>query len=146
MGASSSNKLGCCKKISLETTQSCRISDSESWTCLPGRPRTSRSRLIMSSSRDWSIPLWSDREVNGSIGCDGKREIQGKVKRQRGNDQGITTCQGGRWGPRWERRRFLRKRPTFDDFRESKTFLFGKERKVQNPFSAGSELGECGYW
>lgn len=49
----------------------------------------------MSSSRDWSIPLWSDREVNGSIGCDGKREIQGKVKRQRGNDQGITTCQGG---------------------------------------------------
>lgn len=51
MGASSSSKLGCLMKMSLEATQSCLISDSESWTCLPGRAnRTSVSRWIMSSS------------------------------------------------------------------------------------------------
>ena len=55
MGASSSNKLGCCKKISLEMRQSWRISDSDSCTCFPGRPRTSRSRLIMPSKSDWSM-------------------------------------------------------------------------------------------
>lgn len=55
MGASSSNKLGCCKKISLETTQSCRISESDSWTSFPARPRTSKSRLIISSRTAWSI-------------------------------------------------------------------------------------------
>lgn len=55
IGASSSNKLGCCKKISLETAQSWRISDSDSCTCFPGRPRTSSNRLIMSSRTAWSI-------------------------------------------------------------------------------------------
>lgn len=57
MGASSSSKLGCWRKISLEATQSCLISDSESWTCFPGLAnRTSVSRLIMSSSTAGSIP------------------------------------------------------------------------------------------
>lgn len=55
MGAHSSSKLGCFKKISLETAQSCRISDSDNCTCLPGRRRTSRRRLIMSSRTEGSI-------------------------------------------------------------------------------------------
>lgn len=50
MGASSSRRFGCCIKISLETTQSWRISDSDSCTCLPGLlPLTSRSRFMTSS-------------------------------------------------------------------------------------------------
>lgn len=57
IGASSSSKLGWRRKISLEATQSCLISDSESWTCLPGLPdRTSVSLLIISSSTAGSIP------------------------------------------------------------------------------------------
>lgn len=57
MGASSSSKLGCWRKMSLEATQSCLISDSDSWTCFPGRAnRTSVSRRIMSSSTASSIP------------------------------------------------------------------------------------------
>jgi len=55
IGASSSNKLGCCKKISLAVEHSWRISVSDSWTCFPGRLRTSRSRLIMSSKTACSI-------------------------------------------------------------------------------------------
>lgn len=43
--------------MSLEATQSCLISDSESWTCLPGlADRTSVSRLIISSRTAGSIP------------------------------------------------------------------------------------------
>lgn len=50
MGASSSRRLGCSKKISLDFKQSCLISDSESCTCLPGLPLTSSKRLIIPSS------------------------------------------------------------------------------------------------
>lgn len=56
IGASSSRRLGCWRKISLDTPQSCRISDSESCTCLPGLDRTSRRRLMMSSKTAGSIP------------------------------------------------------------------------------------------
>lgn len=72
IGASSSNKLGCCKKISLETTQSWRISDSDSWTCFPGRVRTSRRRLIISSKTDCSILFFFffQQSQRVSIGCD----------------------------------------------------------------------------
>ena len=56
MGASSSSKLGWLMKMSLEATQSCLISDSESWTCFPGRAnRTSVRRRIMSSRTASSI-------------------------------------------------------------------------------------------
>jgi len=56
IGASSSSKLGCWRKISLEAEQSCLISASDNWTCFPGRDnRTSVSRRIMSSSTVSSI-------------------------------------------------------------------------------------------
>lgn len=56
IGASSSSKLGCWRKISLEAKHNCLISASESWTCFPGRAnRTSVSRRIMSSSTASSI-------------------------------------------------------------------------------------------
>lgn len=66
IGASSSNKLGCCKKISLEAAQSWRISDSDNCTCFPGRPRTSRRRLIMSSRSVWSICSTSRRSTKST--------------------------------------------------------------------------------
>lgn len=57
IGASSSRRLDCWRKISLEATQSCLISFSESWTCFPGlADRTSRRRLIISSRTTSSIP------------------------------------------------------------------------------------------
>ena len=55
IGASSPNKLGWFKKISLETTQSCRISDSDNWTCFPGFPLTSNNLSIISSRTACSI-------------------------------------------------------------------------------------------
>lgn len=57
MGASSSNRLGCWRKISLEAAHSWRISDSESWTWRAVLAcRNSKSRLMMSSSTTGSIP------------------------------------------------------------------------------------------
>ncbi|EHA8591585.1 hypothetical protein COCNU_scaffold084446G000010 [Cocos nucifera] len=57
MGASSSRRLGCCIKISLDTRHSCRISASESCTCFPGLlPLTSRSRCMIPSNTAGSIP------------------------------------------------------------------------------------------
>jgi len=51
IGASSSRRFGCARKMSLDARHSCRISASESCTCLPGLPlRTSRSLVMMSSS------------------------------------------------------------------------------------------------
>ena len=62
MGAWSSRRLGCWMKISRAARQSCRISDSDNWTCFPGRAsRTSKSRLMMSSNTAGSIigtPPW----------------------------------------------------------------------------------------
>lgn len=55
MGASSSRRLGCCRKISLDFKQSLLISDSDSCTCFPGLPLTSSNRLIISSSATESI-------------------------------------------------------------------------------------------
>jgi len=66
IGASSSSKLGCWRKISLEAEQSCLISASDNWTCFPGRDnRTSVSRRIMSSSTASSITWACD------CGCGG---------------------------------------------------------------------------
>lgn len=58
MGASSSRRLGCWRKISLATVHSWRISVSMSWTCLPGPGlpwRNSNSLLITSSSTAGSM-------------------------------------------------------------------------------------------
>jgi hypothetical protein len=56
MGASSSSRLGCCRKISLAAAQSCLISDSDSCAFFPGlRFFTSRSRRMTSSSNAGSI-------------------------------------------------------------------------------------------
>jgi len=56
MGASSSSRLGCERKISLAAAQSCLISDSDSCAFFPGlRFFTSRSRRMTSSSKAGSI-------------------------------------------------------------------------------------------
>ena len=67
MGASISNKLGCFKKISLEVRHSWRISDSDSWNCLPGLPLTSSNRVIMLSRTDGSITSTNGQEEEGEI-------------------------------------------------------------------------------
>lgn len=57
MGAWSSSRLGCWRKISRDTTQSCRIS-SESCTRLPGQAEwTSRSRLMTPSNTSGAAPF-----------------------------------------------------------------------------------------
>jgi guanylate kinase len=56
IGASSSRRLGWLRKISLDTTQSCRISASERCTCFVVRPTFAAvSRRITSSSKAASI-------------------------------------------------------------------------------------------
>lgn len=56
MGASSSSRLGCMRKISLEVVHRFRISASVSDTCFPGLPfLTSKSLPMMSSSVASSI-------------------------------------------------------------------------------------------
>lgn len=57
MGASSSSKLGWLMKMSLEATQSCLISDSESWTCLPGQANQTPIKqhcCLISYSKSWT--------------------------------------------------------------------------------------------
>ena len=54
MGASSSKRFGCWRKISLEAAQSCRISDSDSCTCLAltGLGFRKSNNLFMMSSNN----------------------------------------------------------------------------------------------
>lgn len=123
IGASSSNKLGCCKKISREVTQSWRISDSDNWTCFPGRPRTSSRRLIMSSRTDWSISCPSKTESQrvywiwwkGLKSDDDDEEGESKRKRENSWSNRIGSMRN------WEvmgLRRFATQRVSFHDQRE----------------------------
>ncbi|KAL0929202.1 hypothetical protein M5K25_001146 [Dendrobium thyrsiflorum] len=60
--------LDSARKISLETTQSWRISASDSCTCLAGfAVLTSSSRLIISSSSDDSMPCPNDAAISVSL-------------------------------------------------------------------------------
>uniref|UniRef100_A0A0A9D2I4 Uncharacterized protein n=1 Tax=Arundo donax TaxID=35708 RepID=A0A0A9D2I4_ARUDO len=97
IGASSSRRLAWLRKISRETEQSWRISDSESCTCFPGRAvRTSSRRRRMSSRSAASIPppcppaaaipspglAWRDRSVE--LGFRAARREGGGGRREAG--------------------------------------------------------------